>query len=110
MTPVTLLTLTVGTAIYRYADVQTDAYPRYAPRLAAAADLEEAAATPLTRSLPVRRARVRLSNVAVPHYATTAPTVSQILGAGQDVVGAQASASDTTSVASARLKAVTSST
>ncbi len=91
MTPVTLLTLTVGTATYRYADVPTDAYPRYAPRLAAAADLEESAATPLTRSLPVRRARVRLSNVAVPHYATTAPTVSQILGAGQDVVGAQAS-------------------
>lgn len=91
MTPVTLLTLTVGTATYRYADVQTDAYPAYAPRLAAAADLEESAATPLTRSLPVRRARVRLSNVALPHYATTAPTVSQILGAGRDVVGAQAS-------------------
>ena len=91
MTPVTLLTLTVGTATYRYADVQTDAYPRHAPRLAGPADLEESAATPLTRSLPVRRARVRLSNVAVPHYATTAPTVSHILGAGQDVVGAQAS-------------------
>lgn len=95
MTPVTLLTLTIptgtGTATYRYADVQTDAYPQYAPRLAAAADLEEAAASPLTRSLPVRRARVRLSNVAVAEYATTAPTVSQILGAGQDVVGAQAS-------------------
>lgn len=95
MTPVTLLTLTVstgtGTATYRYADVQTDAYPAYAPRLAAAADLEESAATPLTRSLPVRRARVRLSNVAVPHYTASAPTVSQILGAGQDVVGAQAS-------------------
>lgn len=91
MTPVTLLTLTVGTATYRYADVQTDAYPAYAPRLAGPADLEESAATPLTRSLPVRRARVRLSNVALPHYATTAPTVSQILGAGQDVVGAQAS-------------------
>lgn len=91
MTPVTLLTLTVGTATYRYADVQTDAYPAHAPRLAGPADLEEAAATPLTRSLPVRRARVRLSNVALPHYATTAPTVSQILGAGQDVVGAQAS-------------------
>ena len=91
MTPVTLLTLTVGTATYRYADVQTDAYPACAPRLAGPADLEEAAASPLTRSLPVRRARVRLSNVAVPHYATTAPTVSQILGAGQDVVGAQAS-------------------
>ena len=95
MTPVTLLTLTVstgtGTATYRYADVPTDAYPAYAPRLAAAADLEEAAASPLTRSLPVRRARVRLSNVAVPAYATTAPTVSQLLGAGRDVVGAQAS-------------------
>lgn len=91
MTPVTLLTLTVGTATYRYADVQTDAYPAHAPRLAGPADLEESAATPLTRSLPVRRARVRLSNVALPHYATTAPTVSQILGAGQDVVGAQAS-------------------
>lgn len=95
MTPVTLLTLTVstgtGTATYRYADVQTDAYPAHAPRLAGPADLEEAAASPLTRSLPVRRARVRLSNVAVPHYATSAPTVSQILGAGRDVVGAQAS-------------------
>jgi len=95
MTPVTLLTLTIstgtGTATYRYADVQTDAYPQYAPRLAAAADLEEAAASPLTRSLPVRRARVRLSNVAVAEYATTAPSVSQVLGAGQDVVGAQAS-------------------
>lgn len=95
MTPVTLLTLTVstgtGTATYRYADVQTDAYPAHAPRLAGPADLEESAATPLTRSLPVRRARVRLSNVAVPHYATSAPTVSQILGAGRDVVGAQAS-------------------
>ena len=95
MTPVTLLTLTIstgtGTATYRYADVQTDAYPEYAPRLAAAADLEEAAASPLTRSLPVRRARVRLSNVAVAEYATTAPSVSQVLGAGQDVVGAQAS-------------------
>lgn len=95
MTPVTLLTLTVstgtGTATYRYADVPTDAYPAHAPRLAGPADLEEAAATPLTRSLPIRRARVRLSNIAVPHYATTAPTVSQILGAGQDVVGAQAS-------------------
>ena len=95
MTPVTLLTLTIstgtGTATYRYADVLTDAYPQYAPRLAAAADLEEAAASPLTRSLPVRRARVRLSNVAVAEYATTAPSVSQVLGAGQDVVGAQAS-------------------
>lgn len=95
MTPVTLLTLTIptgtGTVTYRYADVQTDAYPQYAPRLAAAADLEEAAASPLTRSLPVRRARVRLSNVAVAEYATTAPSVSQVLGAGQDVVGAQAS-------------------
>ena len=95
MTPVTLLTLTVstgtGTATYRYADVQTDAYPAHAPRLAGPADLEESAATPLTRSLPVRRARVRLSNIAVPHYATSAPTVSQILGAGQNVVGAQAS-------------------
>ena len=91
MTPVTLLTLTVGTATYRYADVQTDAYPAHAPRLAGPAELEDAAASPLTRSLPVRRARVRLSNVAVPAYATTAPTMSQILGAGQDVVGAQAS-------------------
>ena len=91
MTPVTLLTLTVGTATYRYADVQTDAYPAHAPRLAGPAELEDAAASPLTRSLPVRRARVRLSNVAVPAYATAAPTVSQILGAGQDVVGAQAS-------------------
>ena len=95
MTPVTLLTLTVstgtGTATYRYADVQTDAYPGYAPRLARGADLEEAAASPLTRSLPVSRARVTLSNVAVPAYAATAPTVSQILGAGQDVVGARAS-------------------
>lgn len=95
MTPVTLLTLTIptgtGTATYRYADVQTDAYPQYAPRLAAAADLEEAAASPLTRSLPVRRARVRLSNVAVAEYVTTAPSVSQVLGTGQDVVGAQAS-------------------
>ena len=95
MTPVTLLTLTIstgtGTATYRYADVQTDAYPAFAPRLAGPADLEEAAATPLTRSLPVRRARVRLSNVAIPAYATTAPTVSQVLGAGQDLVGAQAS-------------------
>lgn len=95
MTPVTLLTLTVstgtGTATYRYADVQTDAYPGYAPRLARGADLEEAAASPLTRSLPVRRARVTLSNVVLPAYAATAPTVSQILGAGQDVVGAQAS-------------------
>ncbi len=95
MTPVTLLTLTIptgtGTATYRYADVQTDAYPQYAPRLAGPADLEEAAASPLTRSLPVRRARVRLSNVAVAEYATTAPSVSQVLGAGQDVVGAQAS-------------------
>ena len=95
MTPVTLLTLTVstgtGTATYRYADVQTDAYPAYAPRLARGADLEEAAASPLTRSLPVRRARVTLSNVALPAYTATAPTVSQILGAGHDVVGAQAS-------------------
>lgn len=91
MTPVTLLTLTVGTHTYRYADVQTDAYPASAPRLAGPAELDEAAASPLTRSLPVRRARLRLSNVAVPHYATTAPTVSQMLGAGQDVVGAQAS-------------------
>ena len=95
MTPVTLLTLTIstgtGTATYRYADVQTDAYPAFAPRLAGPADLEEAAASPLTRSLPVRRARVRLSNVAVAEYATTAPSVSQVLGAGQDVVGAQAS-------------------
>lgn len=95
MTPVTLLTLTVstgtGTAIYRYADVPTDAYPAHAPRLAGPADLEESAATPLTRSLPVRRARVRLSNVALAEYATSAPTVSQILGAGRDVVGAQAS-------------------
>ena len=94
MTPVTLLTLTIptgtGTATYRYADVQTDAYPQYAPRLAAAADLEEAAASPLTRSLPVRRARVRLSNVAVAEYATTAPTVSEMLAAGDAVVGAQA--------------------
>ena len=95
MTPVTLLTLTIstgtGTVTYRYADVQTDAYPAHAPRLAGPAELEDAAASPLTRSLPVRRARVRLSNVAVPAYATTAPTMSQILGAGQDVVGAQAS-------------------
>ncbi len=91
MTPVTLLTLTVGTATYRYADIQTDAYPACAPRLAGPADLEEAAASPLTRSLPVRRARVRLSNVAVAEYATTAPSVSQVLGAGQDLVGAQAS-------------------
>ena len=95
MTPVTLLTLTIstgtGTATYRYADVQTDAYPAHAPRLAGPADLEEAAASPLTRSLPIRRARVRLSNVALAEYATTAPTVSQLLGAGRDVVGAQAS-------------------
>ena len=91
MTPVTLLTLTVGTATYRYADVQTDAYPAHAPRLAGPAELEDAAASPLTRSLPVRRARVRLSNVAVPAYATAAPAISQILGAGHDVVGAQAS-------------------
>ena len=91
MTPVTLLTLTVGTATYRYADIQTDAYPACAPRLAGPADLEEAAASPLTRSLPVRRARVRLSNVAVAEYVTTAPSVSQVLGTGQDVVGAQAS-------------------
>lgn len=95
MTPVTLLTLTIptgtGTATYRYTDVQTDAYPAFAPRLAGPADLEEAAASPLTRSLPVRRARVRLSNVAQTHYTMTAPTVSQVLGAGQDIVGAQAS-------------------
>ena len=95
MTPVTLLTLTIptgtGTATYRYADVQTDAYPGYAPRLARGADLEEAAASPLTRSLPVRRARVALSNVTQPDYTATAPTVSEMLAAGAAVVGAQAS-------------------
>lgn len=95
MTPVTLFTLTIptgtGTATYRYADVQTDAYPGYAPRLARGADLEEAAASPLTRSLPVRRARVALSNVTQPDYTATAPTVSEMLAAGAAVVGAQAS-------------------
>ena len=94
MTPVTLLTLTIstgtGTATYRYADVQTDAYPGYAPRLARGTDLEEAAASPLTRSLPVRRARVVLSNVVQPDYTATAPTVSEMLAAGAAVVGAQA--------------------
>lgn len=95
MTPVTLLTLTIptgtGTATYRYADAQTDAYPGYAPRLARGADLEEAAASPLTCSLPVRRARVALSNVTQPDYTATAPTVSEMLAAGAAVVGAQAS-------------------